>query len=287
MTGRGEMNRDEQIQVQGMRIHIIAAGEAGSPVLLLHGGGTDSARLSWSLAIPALASSHRVFAPDLPGYGESERPPARYNTGFYLDFIQGLMDALHLEHASLAGLSMGGALALGTALDTPARVDRLALVDSYGLQRTVAMQKLSYLMVKIPGIMESTWAGMRLNRGMAKAGMANVFHDLNRISDDLLDDIFVEARKPHAGRAFTAYQREEVLWNGLRTVYLDRLGEIRIPTLIIHGRQDRAVPLIWAKMANERITGSRLEVIDGAGHWPQREQPEQFNRILVEFLKDS
>ncbi len=76
------------------------------------------------------------------------------------------------------------------------------------------------------------------------------------------------------------------MWNGLRTVYLDRLNEIRVPTLIIHGREDKAVPLRWAEEAHKRIAGSKLVVIDNAGHWPQREKPEEFNRVLVEFLRE-
>jgi pimeloyl-ACP methyl ester carboxylesterase len=277
---------DQWLVVQGLRIHYLSARETGSPVLLLHGGGTDSARLSWGQVIGPLAAGHHVYAPDLPGYGDSDRPDIRYSTEFYVSFVGNLMEALGLSRASLMGLSMGGAIALGTTLRWPERVDKLALVDSYGLQRTVAMHKLSYLMVHTPGIMEATWALMRSNRAMGRAGLRNVLHDASAAPESLVNEVYAEASKPHAGRAFTTYQRDEMLWNGLRTVYLDRLHETHVPTLLVHGREDRGVPLACAEEAHSLIAGSRLHVIDGAGHWSQRENPKEFNRVVTEFLKD-
>ncbi len=277
----------KRVRVQNLDIHYFQAGESSSPVLLLHGGGTDSATLSWGKAIgPLAASGHRVYAPDLPGYGDSDRPDIRYTTAFYVAFVRDLMDALGIARTSLVGLSMGGAIALGVTLNAPERVDKLVLVDSYGLQRRVAAHALSYLMVKTPGLMEWTWMLVRRNRDVARASMSNVLHDIKSAPPDLMDEVLAEAHKPYSGRAFTSFQRDEMLSNRLRTVYLDRLGEIRAPTLIIHGREDKAVPLACAEETHQRIGRSKLVVIDNAGHWPQREKPEEFIRVLVEFLKD-
>ena len=277
---------DQRTIVLGLRVHYLQAGVAGSPVILLHGAGTDSARLSWEQAIGPLAQNHRVYAPDLPGYGESDRPDIDYTSDFYVGFLGGLMDVLGVARASLVGLSMGGAIALGSVLRWPERVDRLVLVDAYGLQRTVALHKLSYLMVHTPGLLEATWFLVQHSRAAARASLGNVFHDVKAVPDELLDQVVTEARTPHAGRAFTAYQRHDVSWHGLRTGYLDRLNQIHVPTLIIHGREDRAVPLACAEAAHRLIAGSQLQVIDGAGHWPQREKPEAFNRVLTEFLAE-
>jgi len=272
--------------VNGIKTHYWQAGEAGSPVVLLHGGGTDSAALSWGGLIEPLAAEHQVWAPDLPGYGESDRPDIAYTTEFYLDFVQALLEAFGLARASLVGLSMGGALALGTALDTPQRVARLALVDSYGLQRTVSSHRLSYVMVKLPGLMEFTWRLTARSRDMAQAGLANVFNDPLTAPAALIDEVFAEAGKPLAGRAFTRYQRSQMTWSGLRTVYLDRLGEIKAPTLIVHGRQDKGVPVTCAQEAARRIPGAQLHIVDGAGHWAQREKPAEVKQVLLKFLRD-
>jgi hypothetical protein len=122
------------LNVDGLRIHCLAAGESGSAVLLLHGGGLDSAALSWEEVIGPLSEKHRVFAPDLPGYGQSDKTAIQYTVDYYIAFLEHLMDTLHLEQTSLVGLSMGGGIALGVTLRFPARVEKLVLVDSYGIQ---------------------------------------------------------------------------------------------------------------------------------------------------------
>lgn len=253
--------------------------------MLLHGAGADSARLSWGEVIAPLAESgHRVFAPDLPGYGESDRPDMAYNTGFYVNFVESLLDMLGLEQTSLMGLSMGGAITIGSALKFPNRIQRLALIDSYGIQRKVSAHFISWLMVITPGVMESTWALERRYPSMARWAASSIFYDPKDISEGLMDELFTEAQKPYAGRAFTRYQRDEVYWNGLKTVYLERLHEIQAPVLIVHGRNDTAVPLVCAEEAHRLIPGSQLHVIDQAGHWVQREKPEEFLQTVIEFF---
>jgi len=274
------------VDVDGLRIHYYQAGTAGSPVLLLHGGGSDSAWLSWALAIPALAEAHRVYAPDWPGYGQSDRPDAPYAMDYYVDLLPRLMDALGIERASLGGVSMGGGIALGFALRHPQRVERLVLVDSYGLQTCAPWQRLSALMIRLPWLNEATWALLRHSRPLAAASLKAIFADPSRVTPDLLDEVMVEARRPAAGRAWRVFQRHEVGWNRVRTSYLDELGHITAPTLLIHGAQDSLVPLRWAREAASRLPNARLEVLEHCGHWPQRECPEAFNRLVAEFLGD-
>src|SRR3712207_4402660 len=106
------------------------AGHADAPpVLLLHGGGYDSAYLSYKPSIGPISQHYSVFAPDWPGYGESDKPGMRYSTEYYVHFLGRLMDALRLEKASLVGISMGGAISLGFSLRWPQRVEKLVLVS--------------------------------------------------------------------------------------------------------------------------------------------------------------
>jgi pimeloyl-ACP methyl ester carboxylesterase len=274
------------LRVQGLHIRCLTAGSGGSPIVLLHGGGTDSAALSWSLTLAALGQRHRAYAPDLPGYGDSDRPDLVYSTDYYLNFVQDLFDVLGLARASIAGLSMGGGIALAMALTYPERMVKLIPVDSYGFQSHVAMHKLSYLVVWTPGLTEMTWALLRRSRWMARYTMRSILHNPGALTDDLLDEIRREGHKPHAGRAFHSYQEDEVRWNGLRTCLMPRLAAITVPTLIIHGAQDTLVPLALAQQAQRLIPHSRLHIMDQCGHWPQRDNPTEFNRVLLEFLKD-
>jgi pimeloyl-ACP methyl ester carboxylesterase len=138
------------VDVNGIRVHCLTAGGTGSTVVLLHGGGIDSASFTYGHLIGTLAERHRVFAPDWPGYGHSDKPDVDYATRFYVDFLGRLMDALALERASLVGTSMGGGAALGFALRSPQRVEKLVLVDSYGLGYEVPWVRLGSLMVLAP-----------------------------------------------------------------------------------------------------------------------------------------
>lgn len=275
------------VEVDGLRIHYLQAGESGSPVMLLHGGGTDSAALSWKEAIPALAASHRVYAPDWPGFGDSDKPDIPYSMETFINCLGGLMDALGLTRASLVGISLGGGVALGYTLRSPERVDRLVLVDSYGLQDKAPFPLLSYLFVRMPFVNELTWALMASSREMVRWTLRQMFHDPSRVSEELVDEAYQLMRQPGVGRAWRSLQRSEITPRGVRTVYLDRLGEITAPTLILHGAQDVLVPVACAKEAHARIKGSVFHLVEGSGHWLPREKPEEFNRLVAEFLSVS
>ena len=125
--------RGEWIEVEGLRIHCLIAGQTDAPVLLLHGGGFDSAFRSYKQSIGPISQFHTVFAPDWPGYGESDKPNTRYTTEYYETFLGHLMDALGLEKVSLVGISMCGAISLGFSIHSPERVEKLVIVDSHGL----------------------------------------------------------------------------------------------------------------------------------------------------------
>lgn len=275
------------LDVQGLKIHCLVAGESGSPVVLLHGAGIDSASLSWKEAIEPLARTHRVFAPDWPGYGLSDKPAIQYNTGFYVDFLARLLDVLQLPKASLVGISMGGAIALGFTLDHPDRVDRLVPVDPYGIMPRIAWHKLSYLYVLTPLNELSYWL-IKRSRSMTRwTILASLISGPEQLSEALVDEVYQAAQAPGAGKAFLSFQRHDLTWNGMRTNYLDRLPEIAVPTLFIQGEKDIGVPLKYAQEAHRRVKNSQLHVMMGCKHWPMRDRPEEFNRVLIEFLQDA
>ena len=110
------------LEVKGLRIRCLTARVSGTPVLLRHGGGIDSAGFSYKCVIEPLALDHWVFAPDWPGYGESDKPDVEHTMTFYIDFLGSLMDALQLERVSLVGISLGGGAALGFTLRSSQRV---------------------------------------------------------------------------------------------------------------------------------------------------------------------
>lgn len=275
------------IDLAGLRIHCLTAGDHGSPVILLHGGGVDSASLSWKCMLPALATSHRVVAPEMPGYGESDRPASFQHTiENYIALTLQIMDALRIDQAHIAGVSMGGAIAIGFALAHPDRVLKLVPVSSYGLQRSVSSQSLSYYITRNTLMNDMTYALLKRSRSLAGASLKAIFADPKNITPDLVDDVFAEIKKAGTGHAFAQLQQHEVMRAGVRTNYMDRLHEITAPTLFIHGEKDSLVPLADAQEATRRASHARIEVMQNCGHWPQRERPDEFNRIIDAFLHD-
>ncbi len=276
---------DQWLDIDGLRIHCFVAGAGGSPVVLLHGGGLDSASISWRATIGPLSAQHRVFAPDLPGYGQSDKPVVEYTIDFYVNFLEHLLDALHLQEASLVGLSLGGGIALSFTLRFPGRVEKLVLVGSYGIQSSVAWHKLSYLLVHLPFLNALTMRLLGSSRSMVRQSLlAGLVYSPQRLSEELVDEVYQRAREPGAGKAFASFQKSEVLWNGLRSDLTGRLHEITVPTLIVQGAEDTAAPLACARKARALIKNSELYIVPQTRHWPQGEKPEEFTRVALQFL---
>lgn len=273
--------------VNGCNLKYYQAGEAGDPVLLLHGGGTDHARLSWELTYPTLAPNHRVIMPDWPGYGGSELAKNPFSIDLLGDTLAGLMDGLAIDTASLVGVSMGGAAAMGFTLAHAERVAKLVLVDSYGMQARAPWHKLSYLTVRIPYLVPMSWALLRRSRRLTRWTLGTILTNPQAITPELVEEVYQAMQSEKTGRAFYEFQNREMTWDGLHTCYMERLGEIHQHTLLIHGETDRLVPLAAAKESVERLPHADLEILANCGHWPQRDQPAAFNRLVADFLRSN
>lgn len=259
-------------------LNYLVAGE-GSPVVLLHGIGLDSATVSWRHTLPALAENRRVYALDFPGHGDSGQPRVKYTNDYFEDVLASFLEELGLEGAPLVGISMGGGIALGYALDND--VERLALVDSYGLGTDAPWRPAASAMLRVPGAYRGWWEMIRACPETVRTHLRELTAD--RPTDDHVTDVYEAIQDSAAGRAMSGWQRNEFRFNGLKTCYLSRLDELDSELLFVHGTEDPLLPASWSKTAAKK-TGGRLELFEGCGHWPSREAPEQFNGVLSEFL---
>lgn len=267
----------------GYRIRYLQAGEGGPPLLLLHGGLIDAAHCSWGGVIEPLAEQFRVFAPDLLGYGDSDCPEIAYSTKRHVAVIESFMDAIGIDSASLVGLSVGGSVAIGLALRSPERVDRLVPVASYGLGRELPNGRLTYVLSRVPALNRLSMAVLRRSRRLTKASLAGIVHDLDTLPPELVDEVYELVRRPNAGRAYRSWRRHEVGPDGFRTDYRPRLEGIDAPALFVHGSEDEMFPPSWSVVAASRMDAERWIVSD-TGHWVPRERPEAFAERLIEFL---
>ncbi|HVS48210.1 MAG TPA: alpha/beta fold hydrolase [Candidatus Dormibacteraeota bacterium] len=280
------------IELGSLRVHDTCGGR-GSPVLFIHGLGS-SGYIEWRFNLEATADRHRVYAPDLPGFGRTEKPRARYGIPYFTRFIERYMDARGLRSAAVVGSSLGGRIALELALDNPRRVNKLVLVNSLGLGRPNV--HVSYGLITIPRLGEAVmnvardalhWAPSRMIRRVA-GRLSGASNDLNRTMDDAYLDNLRELYSTQGYHdAYLATVRSLVtpraVFGGQHDV-TKRLGELKVPVQLIWGADDPLFPVAHATRAHALIPHSRLAVIEGAGHTPQAERPEEFNRVLRKFL---
>lgn len=280
MTDPAERRR---IEVDGHELRYLRAGEGGPPVLLLHGGQIDAAHVVWGEAIEPLAENHRVFVPDLLGYGYSDAPDVDYTTERHVATIEGFMGAVDLDRARVAGVSMGGGIGIGLALRSPERVSRLAAVASHGLGRELPNGKLTYLLSRQGATNRLSVALLARSRAVTRAGLAALAADPASIDDELVEQVQELARLPNAGRGYRSWRRNEVGLRGFRTDYTDRLEELDAPTLFVHGSEDEVFPAEWSERAAGIADGESL-ILENCGHLVPRERPDAVNDRLLEFF---
>jgi pimeloyl-ACP methyl ester carboxylesterase len=275
-----------------LRVHHTHGGR-GSPVLFIHGLGS-SGYIEWRFNLDVASATHRVYAPDLPGFGRSEKPRARYGVPYFTRFIERYMEGRGLRSAAVVGASLGGRIALELALENPRLVRKLVLVNALGLGRPNV--HVSYGLVTIPRVGEAlmkvtrnalNWAPSQMIRRVA-ARYIGSSSDLNRTMDDAyLDNLRELYAAAGYHDAYLATVRSLMTPKAvLRGQYdlTNRLNDLKVPVQLIWGANDPLFPVAHATRAHSLIKNSKLAVIEGAGHTPQAERPEEFNRVLHNFL---
>ncbi len=273
-------------KINSIKTRYFAEGE-GSPVVLIHGlGGSAS---GWLLSFSAIAGRHRTYALDLIGHGRTDPPESgSLNAADLARFVIGFMAELKIERAHIVGHSMGGGITLQIAIDFPERVNKLVLADSIGLG------KESILLARIASLpLLGGWLFSRDYRPDKKRyadGLRSGARNAAYITDELIDTLYLIERGPEHARIVHKIFRLWFDWTGQKkSMYgpiLRNLPAIQNPALIIWGRQDTTVPLSHGELAAKSIPNARLEEIDQCAHVPMFEQPEIFNRLVLEFLNE-
>jgi len=277
--------------LDGVRIHYLCGGQ-GPPLLLIHGLGS-SAAVEFYYNLEELAARHQVLAVDLPGFGQSDKPPLEYTIDLFVRVLRDFMASLGLEKAAVMGVSMGGRVALGLALEAPAMVDRLVLVDALGVGQPRPV--LAYRLLLTRGLGELTLSGTaRALRGMNPRTVRRFWGWYMRrpgsvetiLSDDRISNHSRLLSTPAYRAAYLSALRSIAGARRLRdgVVVETRLSDLTMPTLLIWGRHDHIFPAAHAEAAARRIRGARMEIFEASGHTPQMEEPERFNQLVLDFL---
>lgn len=263
-------------RVDGLRLRYVRSG-TGSPLVLLHGLG--SSIYSWSEVLPELARDHDVLALDLPGFGVSDQP-AELGVERLPGAVLGLLDRLGIARASLAGNSLGGAVAVLVAARAPERVEKLVLIDSAGFN--LAEPDRPALLRLVGSLPAFVLEALPLRRTLTRLGLRQVFFDPRRVSEERVEEYAAPLLRPGAVRALLALLRAPGLDSAAFTA---ELAKVRAPTLILWGREDRWIPVAQADRFAEALPGSRTIVLAGCGHVPQEERPAETAALIRSFLR--
>lgn len=264
-----------QIEVRGRSTNVLDVG-SGPPVMLLHGSGPGvSAWANWRLQIPELARKHRVIAFDQPGFGFTERRPGEtYDVADWTAHVLGVLDTLGLDRVSLVGNSMGGGIALHVAAEHPERVNRLVLMGSVGVP------------FPITDGLDAVW-GFELSLDAMRSMMDLFAFNRALVTDELARLRFEAASLPGVQEAYSRmFPGPRQRWVDAFVVPEQQLRALPHETLIVHGRDDRIIPLDTSLQLLELIDRSRLHVFGRCGHWSQIEHADSFNALIGQFLDE-
>jgi 2-hydroxymuconate-semialdehyde hydrolase len=265
-----------EIVAAGIRTNYHDAGQ-GFPVLLIHGSGPGvSAWANWRLTIPQLAARARVLAPDMVGFGFTERPAGIvYGMQTWVDHALGFIDALGVARVDLVGNSFGGALALALAIRHPQRVRRMVLMGSAGVKFQIT-----------PGL-DAVWGYEPSVQNMRR--LLDIFaYDRRLVNDELAELRYRASVRPGVQEAFAAmFPAPRQRWVDALASPEESIRALPHETLVVHGREDRVIPLDNALTLARLIHRSQLHVFGRCGHWTQIEHADRFARLVSDFLGEA
>jgi 2-hydroxymuconate-semialdehyde hydrolase len=263
-----------KVETNGYMTNYHDEGE-GFPVLLIHGSGPGvSAWANWRLVIPALAKQRRVLAPDMVGFGYTDRPEGvQYNMKTWSDQTVAFLDALEIEQADIVGNSFGGALALAMAIHHPERIRKVVLMGAMGVN------------FEITKGLDDVWGYQPSVERMKE--MLNLFvDDKSIVTDDLAKMRYDASIEPGFQEAFSAmFPAPRQQWVDSMAFDDDVIAKIPHETLIVHGRDDVVIPLENAVKLIQLVKNAQLHVFGKCGHWTQIEQVNGFNQLVDDFLR--
>lgn len=263
------------VQAAGITTNYHDVGD-GFPALFIHGSGPGvSAWANWRLVMPALSERLRVIAPDMAGFGFSERPAGiRYDLDTWVAQAIGLLDALGLEQADVVGNSFGGALALAMAIRHPQRVRRLVLMGSVGVPFDITEG------------LDAVWGYTPSFENMRRI-MDYFAWDRSLVNDELAELRYRASIRPGFQESFGAmFPAPRQRWVDALASREEHIRALPHETLIVHGRDDRVIPLLTSLTLAEWIDRSQLHVYGRCGHWTQIEHAARFAKLVGDFLTE-
>ena len=275
------ISAENYVSVNGMKVHYREEGlqEDNIPIVLLH--GTGSSLYTWNGWTKALKSNQKIVRLDLPGFGlTGPHPAADYSIGVYLDFLSSFLNKLEIKRCILVGNSLGGEIAWRFALKYPQKVEQLILIDASGFPVGVKKVPVPYIILRVPVVREL------LNKftppEVFQTSLEFLYSKDEKVTDSLVQVYF--DMNCRAGNREALTERMESL---PETDQVDNLHEIRVPTLILWGKDDQLIPPSHGRKFNKAIPNSALYIFDSCGHMPMEEIPDESVLVAKAFIREN
>ena len=281
--------REEYLETNLGRVRVLrstanATPGGALPLLLIHGGGSDNAAISWFELFEAFGADREVLALDLPGFGYTQVEPVGgpRDQG---DFVAAMAGRLGVARAVVVGVSMGGDVAMQVALRHPNLAAGLVLIAPGGLVpvfRNRQANLVAWTLASLPDRAMDPLARLA-NRYVEKA-LTSMVHDVATLPPQVRTEFLAEAARHPEGMGYRRYNQASLAPTRMRNNLLPVVHEIGAPTLFFHGRQDTLVSPSGSVDAARRMPDARLVLVDDCGHWAHLEASDRFRAELSAFL---
>jgi len=257
---------EEYVKVGENKIRYLDGGGSSGTIVLIHGLGGFAER--WSTVIPILSKKYRVIAPDLPGYGYSDKPSTDYTPEFFTKFIFDFLNILDIRKTIMVGTSLGGQLVAEYAIAQSKMVEKIILVCPSGIMKTSTPTLDAYSMAALYPSHDTVKIAYEMMTGS------------KNVTTESIDGFIKRMTQPNAKMAFMS----TILALKNSPPITDRLSNIIAPTLVIWGKNDTMIPVKYANDFVSSIKNCQLEIMENCGHTPHIEDPDKFSQIVLNFL---
>lgn len=271
------------IPIDSYNIHYIEKGNADKVILLLHGFALSCE--IWKKNIEELSKNYRVIAPDILGFGKSDIPKENLTIEFLPEFLYKFMEKLNINSAYFVGHSMGGLISLWIAQKYPHCVEKLILVGSAGFKVNIPFH---FRLFSLPIFGETMVKPNK--KGLKNSLKFNVYNP-KVITEELVDNLYEASSRPLQGKYYLRTCRNAIAFYGFKFKIIRSIQRgiknLKIPVLIIWGREDKTIDVTHAYYAQKKISNAQLQILEECRHLPQLEYPEKFNQLINQFLNNT
>ncbi|MEO9308000.1 Alpha/beta hydrolase [Nitrosotalea sinensis] len=259
--------KEKFVEVNRFNIRYLEDGNSDRTIVLLHGLGGYAER--WNNLFPFLSKKYRVIAPDLIGYGQSDKPSVDYTPEFFTKFVFNFMNAVGIKKTFLIGTSLGGQIVIECAASQNDIIEKIILISPAGIMRK-----------STPTLDAYTMAALYPNKDSVKNAYQMMVGPGKQISETSVERFVNNMSRPNAKMVFLSTLL------GLKNApdIHDKLASITIPTLVIWGRDDKLIPFEYSQQFVSTIPNCEFVAMDGCGHSPYVEDPEELAKIITKFL---